>query len=108
MMVQMRTTAALCLLLAAVAFGQDRAPKPFSVEIPTRDGEKLAADVFLPSRWGRFPTIFIFTPYDRKILAAAVPAAELKNDLLEKHAASPYARKVRPDTRAPARKETEK
>ncbi len=59
-------------------------PKPFTVMVPVRDGKKLAADVFLPSDEGKFPTIFIFTPYSRKRLTAAVPYAAKKSRLLDR------------------------
>jgi predicted acyl esterase len=62
-------------------------PAPFTVKIPMRDGKKLAADVFLPSGKegeGKFPTILIMTPYNRKLLAAAIPAAAMKSKLIDR------------------------
>jgi predicted acyl esterase len=35
----------------------------YDVEVPMRDGVKLSANVFLPSRTGRFPVILNRTPY---------------------------------------------
>jgi predicted acyl esterase len=35
------------------------------VAVPTRDGVRLAADVFLPAASGRWPTVLIRTPYSR-------------------------------------------
>ena len=45
-----------------------RAVRPpfFSVQIPLRDGQALAGDVYLPARDGRWPAILILTPYDRR------------------------------------------
>jgi hypothetical protein len=39
-----------------------------AVAVPMRDGVRLSADVYLPSRSGRFPTLIERTPYDRKRL----------------------------------------
>ena len=47
-------------------------PKPYGglellgASVPMRDGVRLAADVFLPGTNGRWPTILIRTPYNRK------------------------------------------
>ncbi len=44
------------------------APAPQAVEIPMRDGKKLAADLYLPAGAGperRFPAVLIQTPYNR-------------------------------------------
>jgi len=56
-------------------------PDPLPVQIPMRDGKPLAADVYLPSKAGRFPTILIFTPYNKKILGSALPGAAKGSDL---------------------------
>ena len=37
-----------------------------------RDGKNLAADVFLPSRPGKYPCVLIQTPYDRRHLGAPI------------------------------------
>jgi predicted acyl esterase len=37
----------------------------FAARIPMRDGAALAADVLLPAKPGRYPTILVQTPYDR-------------------------------------------
>ncbi|NOY81531.1 MAG: CocE/NonD family hydrolase [Kiritimatiellaeota bacterium] len=42
------------------------------IGIPMRDGKRLAADVFLPSRPGRYPCILIQTPYNKKYLSAPI------------------------------------
>ena len=44
---------------------------PSAIGIPTRDGQKLAADLYLPSRDGKFPTILVQTPYDRRSFRSA-------------------------------------
>src|SRR5436309_2584019 len=36
------------------------------IVIPMRDGVRLAADVFLPGDRGKWPTILVRTPYNRK------------------------------------------
>ncbi|NLC57774.1 MAG: CocE/NonD family hydrolase [Armatimonadetes bacterium] len=46
------------------------------VAIPLRDGKELAADVFLPTKPGRYPTILIQTPYNRERTGAAMPGAD--------------------------------
>jgi uncharacterized protein len=38
--------------------------------VPMRDGVRLAADLFLPTSGGRWPTVLIRTPYSRKSLAS--------------------------------------
>jgi len=59
-------------------------PAPSTVKIPMRDGKTLAADIFLPKTEGKFPTILIMTPYNRKLLAAAIPAAAMKSKLIDR------------------------
>ena len=46
-------------------------PAPQAIEIPMRDGQKLAADLYLPAAEpeGRFPTVLIQTPYNRAAYA---------------------------------------
>lgn len=51
------------------------------ISIPLRDGNELAADLFLPDGPGPFPTILIVTPYNRRYLTAALPHASLKSEL---------------------------
>ncbi|MDD5570797.1 MAG: CocE/NonD family hydrolase [Bacteroidales bacterium] len=38
---------------------------PIIDSIPMRDGKKLAADIYIPSGGGQFPTILVQTPYNR-------------------------------------------
>jgi uncharacterized protein len=45
-----------------------------NIEIPMRDGQKLAADVLLPSAEGKFPTVFILTPYNREFGGGPLPS----------------------------------
>jgi uncharacterized protein len=66
---------AVLLLTASVASAQLTKHHPNSliqqeqlgITIPMRDGVRLAADLFLPGTSGRFPTILIRTPYNRKL-----------------------------------------
>ncbi len=45
------------------------------VQVPTRDGRKLVADLFLPDKPGKYPVVLVQTPYNknrfRRILRAA-------------------------------------
>jgi hypothetical protein len=43
--------------------------------VAMRDGVKLATDVYRPEGEGKFPTILVRTPYDKKALALAAPEA---------------------------------
>src|SRR5437763_844766 len=69
------TTTPLAIVLAAMAVvaqvvkttprsavGQEQ----LGLVIPMRDGVRLAADLFLPNPSGRWPTVLIRTPYNRK------------------------------------------
>jgi uncharacterized protein len=68
------TTTAITLLTASVLAAQLTKQNPDSpiqqeqlgLTIPMRDGVRLAADLFLPNANGRFPTILVRTPYNRK------------------------------------------
>lgn len=60
---------------------EDHFPTPAPVHVLMRDGKGLAADVFLPSPKGRWPTILIFTPYNKKVLGSALPGAARVSDL---------------------------
>ena len=80
---------AALLLVPLCVVSQERTektsfPAPFTVRIPMRDGKTLAADVFLPDEEGKHPTILIMTPYNRKLLAAAIPAAAARSPLLDR------------------------
>src|SRR5947209_11174208 len=44
------------------AIGQEQ----LGLVIPMRDGVRLAADLFLPKPTGRWPTVLVRTPYNRK------------------------------------------
>jgi uncharacterized protein len=39
--------------------------KRLNVKVPMQDGVRLAANIFLPSETGRFPTILVRTPYNK-------------------------------------------
>jgi putative CocE/NonD family hydrolase len=66
----------LAFALAALAYSAPQLVKKspslaggedvLGVSIRMRDGVMLAADVFLPSPTGRFPTVLVRTPYNRK------------------------------------------
>jgi len=68
------TFTAITLLTASVLTAQLTKQHPGSpiqqeqlgITIAMRDGVHLAADLFLPSTNGRFPTILVRTPYNRK------------------------------------------
>ena len=53
----------LCLTIPAGAFVHQFE----SISIPVRDGKSLAADLYRPADTGKWPTILIQTPYDRKL-----------------------------------------
>ncbi|MBI3273162.1 MAG: CocE/NonD family hydrolase [Planctomycetes bacterium] len=64
----------LFLLLAATAAP---AQDPWRTElrdaaVPMRDGKTLAADVYLPAKSGKYPTVLIQTPYDKKRMGAVL------------------------------------
>lgn len=58
-------------LLPFTLFAQLLSPQVDS--IPTRDNEKLAADIYIPSGGGQRPTILIQTPYNRLFARAGLP-----------------------------------
>src|SRR5262245_32136207 len=55
----------------------------FTADIPTRTSNKLAADVYLPKKEGKYPTILIRTPYD--------PRAKLTLEFARQFAGYEYA-----------------
>lgn len=63
--------ASFAVLVLALSSACRMAPQ--SVQVPMRDGKSLAADVYLPSNVGTYPTILIQTPYDRSIYQAQLP-----------------------------------
>ncbi len=73
------TVLATTLLVASVLTAQLIKQHPGSsiqqeqlgLAIPMRDGVRLAADLFLPDANGRFPTVLVRTPYNRKFPFAA-------------------------------------
>lgn len=46
------------------------------VRIPMRDGKSLAADLYLPDKPGKYPTILIQTPYDKNRFDAPFRSAD--------------------------------
>ncbi|HEB51401.1 MAG TPA: CocE/NonD family hydrolase [Desulfobulbus sp.] len=74
---------AVVVALPAVAAERQIVVRPSmdGVRIPLRDGKALAADIYLPQRQGKFPTILIITPYNRKLMGAALPDPKLKGTL---------------------------
>ncbi|TAM46813.1 MAG: CocE/NonD family hydrolase [Acidobacteria bacterium] len=69
------------LLAAAPAFAFKHLRVPAS--IPMRDGNVLAADVYLPATTGRWPVVLIQTPYDKRAFWGVFPL-ELSDDPLLK------------------------
>jgi predicted acyl esterase len=55
-----------------------------AVEIPMRDGQVLIADVYLPERPGRYPTVLVQTPYSRKRMGAALPDDKARESLFDR------------------------
>ncbi|MEM7199498.1 MAG: CocE/NonD family hydrolase [Planctomycetota bacterium] len=51
------------------------------VEIPLRDGKSLVADIWLPARGERYPTVLMMTPYGRKKIGGALPDPDSELDL---------------------------
>ncbi len=56
------------------------------IQIPMRDGQHLAADLYLPSDQGEFPVILIQTPYNKNLFRFGLPL-----DVGQNIANSPYA-----------------
>lgn len=58
------------MLIAASAWAQQRiGPFQLKIEqIPMRDGKSLTADVFVPTKGGKTPTVLIQTPYGRTLM----------------------------------------
>ncbi len=67
----MRLLYLIAVSTAALAASSQPAPRSLHVEIPMRDGVKLAANVFLPAKSGHLPVILERTPYGKA--AAATP-----------------------------------
>ncbi len=71
--------AVLALLVAGSIIGQvikhgDEMPgvrQELGVSVPMRDGIRLAADIFHPEGFGKWPTLLVRTPYNRKSSAMA-------------------------------------
>ena len=64
---------AMCLLGQGVISGPQYpdVQQELGIVIPMRDQIRLAADVFLPKGTGRWPTILVRTPYNRKSVGVA-------------------------------------
>lgn len=58
----MKSLLAFLCLITPLAYGQ---LDPIEIAIPMRDGESLAADLYLPGTNGEFPVILIQTPYNK-------------------------------------------
>lgn len=66
-------TAVLVLALATAAAAQEGwKPEQKNVQVPMRDGKSLAADVYLPPKPGKFPSVLIQTPYNRSNMGAVM------------------------------------
>ena len=69
--------------LQAYAQGMREKAKPTyeGVPIPLRDGAFLASDIYLPKASGKYPAILIITPYNRKLMGAALPDPKSRGDI---------------------------
>lgn len=71
---------ALCFLLLGIIspihaqFGPTQ-----TVSIPMRDGQSLAADIYIPDGCSECPTILIQTPYNKNMFHAGLPLGYLQN-----------------------------
>jgi predicted acyl esterase len=74
-------TVAAFLVFAMPAAGFKHVRQP--VTIPMRDGQLLAADVYLPALAGRWPVVLVQTPYDKRQFVL-VFTTELSDDALLK------------------------
>jgi len=74
-------TVAAFLVFAMPAAGFKHVRQP--VTIPMRDGQLLAADVYLPAQAGRWPVVLVQTPYDKRQFVL-VFTTELSDDALLK------------------------
>ena len=54
------------------------------LKVPTRDGRFLAATIHKPKKKGRYPTIVIFTPYNRLILDKIFSKTDLESTLIDR------------------------
>jgi predicted acyl esterase len=54
-----------------------------NVHIPMSDGKFLAADIYLPSPEGKYPTIYIHTPYKKENFVGPLPFKQLALDWLD-------------------------
>jgi putative CocE/NonD family hydrolase len=48
----------------------------YQVDIPMRDGVKLRANIWRPNAEGRFPVIYVFTPYDNTVWTPEQPMVD--------------------------------
>ncbi len=73
--------AAAAAVLGAVLLGaesgrsEDWKTEQKDVKVPMRDGASLAADLYFPSKPGKYPTVLIQTPYDKRGLGAPISGA---------------------------------
>lgn len=75
----------LLLGRALAAAGADAwAPEQAGVRIPMRDGQSLAADVYLPAQPGAYPAVLIQTPYGRQRFGSAMPDVRAPDTFLDR------------------------
>ena len=78
----------LTVLLAGVVTAQEPAPawqpEQREVRIPMRDGESLAADVYLPTEPGRYPAVLIQTPYNKRGIGSPMAGRGRKEGLFDR------------------------
>ncbi len=66
MTIRLSTSMAALLLLVPASLRGQAIAEEVGLAVPMRDGIRLAADLFLPRGGGRWPTVLIRTPYNRK------------------------------------------
>jgi len=74
----------LVIGLLAVCCEASQHVEHLGVAIAMRDGKRLTGDVFLPAAEGRFPTIYIHTPYNRQFGGAPLPDELLSTELRDR------------------------
>ena len=75
------------LLLTLCVIGASAQLSPTSINVPMRDGQTLAADLYVPPGAGPYPTILIQTPYNKNFYETVGLPAGIGTDLSN----SPYA-----------------
>ena len=69
---------------ASIATQSDLVEAKVQLKVPTRDDRFLAATIHKPKKKGRYPTIVLFTPYNRLILDQIISKTDLKSTLIDR------------------------